>query len=113
MPKFALFFRLSGATVAAAMETPTDRAAVVEQLCREAGGHMESYFWMFGDHDGMVIFDVPNSAAAAAVSLTVSSSGACTGITTHELIPASEINDRLAEAKRLSAIFTPPGTQPH
>lgn len=113
MPKYALFFRMSGATIAAAMKTPTDRTEVVERLIREVGGHMESYFWMFGDYDGIVIFEVQDSSAAAAVSLTASGSGAFTGISTHELIPASEINDRLAEAKRLSAIYTPPGTQAH
>lgn len=113
MPKYALFFRLSGATIAAAMNTPTDRAEVVERLCREAGGHMESYFWMFGDYDGFVIFEVPDSRAASAVSLTASASGAFTGITTHELIPAGELNDRLAEAKRVAAVYTPPGTQSH
>jgi uncharacterized protein with GYD domain len=113
MPKYALFFRLSSQTIAAAMETPTDRAQVAERLCREAGGHLESYFWMFGEYDALVVAELPDSRAAAAVSLAVSGSGAFTGIRTHELIPASEINDRLAEAKRLASIYTPPGTQPH
>ncbi len=112
MPKYAAFFRLPSSSIAAAMETPTDRAQAVERVCREAGGHLESYYWMFGDHDGFVIVDLPDSKAMAAFSLAVSSTGAITGITTHELIPAGELNDRLAEAKRLSSVYTPPGGQP-
>lgn len=112
MPQYAFFFRLPGGTIAAAMDNPTDRKQVVDRLCREAGGHLESYFWMFGEYDGFAVAELPDSRAAAAVSLAVSSTGSFAGLSTHELIPADELNDRLAEAKRLSAVYAPPGRQP-
>ena len=113
MPKYIAFFRLSSGTIAAAMENPTDRAQVVERTAREAGGRLESYYWMFGEHDGFAIVELPDSRAMAAVALAASSTGAFTSFETHELISAAEVNDRLAEAKRIAAVYTPPGTQPH
>lgn len=112
MPKYAIFFRLSSGAIAASMENPSNREEVVERLCREAGGHLESYYWMFGEHDGFAVVELPDSRAAAAVSLTVSSTGALASVSTHELISAREVNDRLAEAKRLSAVYTAPGAGP-
>jgi uncharacterized protein with GYD domain len=112
MPTYASFFRLASGTIAAAMKTPTDRAAAVERLVAEAGGHLESYYWMFGEYDGFGIIEVPDSKAVAALALAITSTGAFSAFVTHELIPAAEINDRLAEAKRLSAVYTPPGVQP-
>jgi uncharacterized protein with GYD domain len=112
MPKYAIFFRLSSGAIAGSMDTPTNREEVVERLCQEAGGHLESYYWMFGDYDGFAVVEVPDSRAAAAISLTVSSTGACNSVSTHELISGAELNDRLAEAKRLSAVYTAPGARP-
>ena len=112
MPKYAIFFRLTSPTIAAAMETPTDRSAVVSRLCEEAGGHLESYYWMFGDYDGFAIAELPDSRAAAAVALAVNSTGAFSHFATHELIPADEVNDRLEAANRLRKVYTPPGVRP-
>ena len=107
MAKFAVFFSFKGETVKSFMDKPSDRAAVVGQLCEAAGGHMDAYYFMFGAWDGFVIADVPDSGSAAAVSLAVSSTGAFARIETHELIEANAIGDILDKAKGLS--YTPPG----
>jgi hypothetical protein len=46
---------------------------------------LESLYYMLGDHDGIVIFDVPDADAAAAVALLVTSSGAFRSVSTHLL----------------------------
>lgn len=107
MAKFAVFFTFKGETVSAMIARPSDRAAVVSKLCEAAGGRMEAYYAMFGKWDGFVIADVPDSKAAAAVSLAVSSTGAFQHIETHEVLDASELNDALGAASRLT--YTPPG----
>jgi uncharacterized protein with GYD domain len=75
MAKYAIFFTLTGETVKAFMDKPSDRAAVVSKLCESAAGRMDAYYFMFGAWDGLVIADMPDSKAAAAVSLAVSSTG--------------------------------------
>ena len=109
MPKFAIFFRLKGETIARAMENPTDRSAVVNKLCQDAGGRMESYYWMLGEWDGFTVVDVPNSETAAALSMAVSSTGTFAQIATHELIPVDQVNRTLARAKELREGYQPIG----
>jgi uncharacterized protein with GYD domain len=107
MAKFAVFFTFKGETVKAMMDHPSDRAAVVSKLCEGIGGRMLSYYVMFGAWDGMVIFEAPDSKAAAALSLAVSSTGALGHLETHELMDASELNDAVGTAAGLA--YTPPG----
>jgi uncharacterized protein with GYD domain len=107
MAKFAVFFTFKGETIKDLMAKPSDRGAVVGSLCEAAGGRMEGYYLMFGPWDGFVIADVPDSKAAAAISLAVSSSGAFARIETHELLSAGELTGVLSTAAGLT--YTPPG----
>ena len=107
MAKFAVFFTFKGETIKAMMDSPSDRAAVVSGLCEAAGGRMDAYYIMFGEWDGFVIADVPDSRAAAAISLAVSSTGAFARLETHELLEASELEGVLGTASGLT--YTPPG----
>ncbi len=107
--KFLFFFDFEAATVASAMQRPSDRAAAVGKLCEAVGGRLESYYWMLGQHDGLVIADLPDSAAAAALSLAVTSSGAFSHLETHELFPADQIQGVLDRAKAGQAAYAPPG----
>ena len=107
MAKFAVFFTFKGETIKGLIDKPSDRAAVVGSLCEAAGGRMEAYYLMFGAWDGFVIADVPDSRAAAAISLAVSSTGAFAHIETHELLEAGELASVLGTAGGLS--YTAPG----
>lgn len=108
MAKYATFFRFTSGTVKGLMERPSDRGAVVAQLCEAAGGRMESYYLMFGEWDGFVVYEAPGSPAAAAISLAVNSTGAFSGLETHELIETSAMDGILGQAKSL--VYTPPGS---
>ena len=109
MAKYAIFFTLKGETIARAMDHPSDRAAVVSTAAEAAGARLDAYYWMFGDHDGFVIVDAPDSASVAAISLAVSSTGAFAHLSTHELIEAGDVNAILARVKELASSYTPPG----
>ena len=75
MSKYAVFFTLKAEAIARAMERPSDRVTVVSKAVESAGGRLEAYYLMFGQYDGFVIVDLPDSRAAAATSLAVSSTG--------------------------------------
>ena len=109
MSKFAVFFTLEPEAIAGMMERPSDRETTVRHLMESAGARLEAYYWMFGAYDGFVIGEAPDSASVAAVSLAVSSTGAFGHLETHELIPASQINDVLARAKQARGAYTAPG----
>jgi uncharacterized protein with GYD domain len=94
--------------VKALMDKPSDRAAVVGRLAEEAGGSLESYYLMFGEHDGFAVIDQPNSRTAAALSLAVSSSGAFHHLATHEPIEAGDLAGILESAPGLG--YQAPGS---
>jgi uncharacterized protein with GYD domain len=107
--KYAVFFSLTSDTLARFLENPSDRRGPVTKLVEAADGRLDSYYWMFGQHDGFVVCDLPNSAAAAAISLAVSSTGAFKAVETHELIEAGDLTAVAQKAKALKGVYTPPG----
>jgi uncharacterized protein with GYD domain len=107
MAKYAIFFTYKGETLKSLIDKPSDRRAVVSQLCESAGGSLDSYYLMFGQWDGFAVAELPDSRAAASVSLAVSSTGAFGHLETHELIDMSDLPDLLSSAAGLS--YTPPG----
>jgi uncharacterized protein with GYD domain len=108
MAKFAVFFKFRGEAIKALMDHPSDRAAVVAKLCEGVGGRMEAYYLMFGAWDGFVVVDVPDSKAAAAISLAVSSSGSFDALETHELVEPGDLAGVLSTAASLT--YQPPGS---
>jgi len=109
MTRFVIFFTLTGQTIGRFIEQPSDRAAAVRALLEPVGGKLVSYDFMFGEDDGMVIFEVPDSQSAAAVSLAVSSTGAFGRLRTHELIPAESLPAVLDRARTARQAYRPPG----
>jgi hypothetical protein len=55
---------------------------------------------MLGQYDGLAILDLPDSAAAARLAMTVSSTGAFTHLETHELFSAEQVLQLLKGADR-------------
>jgi len=78
--------------------TPTTRQA--------SGGDRHLNF--YETRDNLVIVDLPDSRAAAATSLAVSSTGAFEHLETHELIEAEDLNPILEQAKGITSQL--PGT---
>jgi|SRR5436190_4138851 uncharacterized protein with GYD domain len=111
MPKYASFFSYSSEAWARMINAPGDRAAAVRHVVDSVGGSLEAIYWMFGADDGIVIFDVPNSISAAAVSLAAGSSGAFKHMETHELLTQEQLGEALAQAKNTAQVYRPPGQQ--
>jgi uncharacterized protein with GYD domain len=81
----------------------------VSKLAEAIGGRLEAYYWMFGQHDGLAIFESPNSANAAALALAATATGAFRHLETHELIEAQDLVGILEHAQGLSPSYRPPG----
>jgi len=70
-----------------------------------AGGTMESFHYAFGETDAYLVCDFPDNESAAALSMTVSATGAvaCSVVA---LLTAEEID----AAIKKSPSYSPPGT---
>jgi uncharacterized protein with GYD domain len=83
----------------------SSRRDAVSAVAESVGGRLESFHFAFGDTDAFVIVDLPDNESAAAVALTVNSSGGAVVKTTVLLTP-EEVD---AAAKR-SVDYRPPGS---
>ena len=73
-------------------EGGTSRRQVFEALASEQGGALESFYYALGGADLYMTFDLPDTATAAAVSMTIGAGGALS-ITTVQLITPEEIDE--------------------
>ena len=69
-------------------EGGSSRVTTIEKLIKSHGGNVEAFYFAFGGADAYLIVDFPSSVEAAAISLTVSGSGAATVKTIVLLTPA-------------------------
>lgn len=110
MPKFVSFFRYTGEAWSRMVDKPENRAVAARRLIEEIGGTMECFYWMLGDWDGFVIYDVPDAATAAAFSGRVTSSGLLGAIKTEQLITMDDARHALERAGAATT-YEPPGAQ--
>lgn len=70
------------------------RIKALEDAAASVGGKLEAMYWSFGKSDVVVLVELPDNAAAAALSTTVAASGIA-GITTTVLLTAAEVDKAL------------------
>ena len=105
MPKYLLqaSYTTEG-TKGLAREGGSRRRAHVEELLKKLGGKLEAFYYAFGDDDVVAIYDLPDAATAAAVSLAVNGSGAVRAKTTALVSP-----EEMDQASKKSVGYRPPG----
>jgi uncharacterized protein with GYD domain len=109
MPTYVAMFKYSADAMAAMIEHPAaDRESAVKAVIESVGGSLESLYWMFGPHDGIVIVHAPDSVTMAAVSAAVSSTGAIHS-EVHELFSTADVRSILETAGRARDHFARPG----
>ncbi len=82
----------------------TKRRQAAEQAINSAGGKLEAFYFAFGDNDAYVIVDAPDNASVAAMSLTISASGAVNTKTVVLLAP-----EEIDQASKKGTTYTAPG----
>ncbi len=85
-------------------EGGSSRRKAIQSLAKSVGGTIDSFYLAFGTDDFYVTGDLPNHAAAAAVSLTVGATGT-SRVRTIVLLTPEDVD----KASKLSPTFRPPG----
>lgn len=109
MPIYVSLFSYDAAAWGQMVRHPADRADAAATAIANAGGRMESFYWMLGSYDGMVIYDMPDAAAAGAFGLAVSSSGRVARHETHQLLDGEATSRAVAMAPEIIRDYRPPG----
>ncbi len=84
-------------------EGGSKRRTVVEQLVKDMGGKLESFYFAFGDDDFVIIIDLPTNVDMAAVALAAQASGAVKSRITVLLLP-----EEIDRATKRQVNFQPP-----
>ena len=105
MPKYLIQANYVGEGLKGLLkEGGSRRREAVEKLFGSVGGKVEAFYYAFGKTDVFIIADVPDNVSAAALSLTVSASGAAASRVT-VLLTTEEVD---AAAKK-TVSYRPPG----
>jgi len=110
MARYVIFFTYNSGSWEQLIKNPEfDRTAAMRQIADSMGGTLESIDWMFGPYDGLEVLDVPDSVTAAALSVTLTSSGAFKHVETHELLNEQQMSQAIQACNRSRQAFRPPG----
>jgi uncharacterized protein with GYD domain len=111
MAKYITFFSYTEETWGKMIANPSDRLEAVRASAQSLGGDVEALYYMFGStSDGFLLIDLPDSAAMAAMSLAVTSTGAARDLQTHEVVPSSDMPAVLERAATVRGTYRTPGS---
>ena len=83
--------------VANLIKNPQNRTEAVRKSVKKLGGKLVGLWMAFGDHDVVVVVDMPDNVSAAALALAVGGSGTARSIKTTPLL---SIEDGIAALKK-------------
>ena len=86
---------------AALIEEPQNREDAIRPMFEKAGCVLHGLWYAFGDDDGYVLYDAPDQATAASISVAVAASGALRSFSTTQLISVDEMVEALRKAPSL------------
>ena len=101
-------FSYKAEIVAKLIKNPEDRSIPVKNLVEKLGGRLLSFYYSYGDFDGVIIVDMPDETAGLATTLSAFSQGGLTNLKTTILIPVEKAMEAMNKAS-LATIEMPKG----
>ena len=108
MSHFMIRWQFTSASAKALVEKPHDRTGAAKALVEGFGGKLHSYYFSFGDYDGLAICEFPDNTVAAACSLTATATGAFARFESTMLLTASEAEAAMKKAHNTKTEYKPP-----
>ena len=98
MPHYLIQVAYNSGGVAALVKEPQDRIEKVRPAIEGLGGRIECAYYAFGEHDIVLIIEMPDNTQAAAMALAVGAGGACSSYTTTVLLTPQEAMQAMSAA---------------
>jgi uncharacterized protein with GYD domain len=80
---------------------PEDRSAAVKKLIEKLGGKLISFYYSFGDYDGIVISEMPDNISSLTTAIAAYSEGNLSSLKTTVLI---SVEDAMKAMKKASTV---------
>ena len=110
MPVFVSMGRYSEGAVKRMLAKPKDRTAAVAKLMEQGGGKLLGYYMLFGEHDWMAVYEMPDGVKAAAALIAVAGAGATTDTKSMLAMTGAEAKAAFEAGQGLGASYRAPGT---
>jgi len=78
---------------------PEDRSRAASTYIESVGGRLHGFWYAFGTHDGISLWEAPDNVAMAAVALAIGGGGALRSIETTPLLTVEETVAALTRAQ--------------
>jgi len=101
-------FSYTPETWARMIKNPEDRRKAAQAYIESVGGTLHGFWYAFGEHDGINLWEAPDNVSMAAVALAIGSGGALSSIETTVLMTVEETMDALGRAQDVT--YRPPAT---
>jgi uncharacterized protein with GYD domain len=108
MPHFMVTCNYSTQAKEALVANPVDRTKAASAAVEAVGGKLHSAFMTFGESDIIVIYEAPDAIAAAALAVTLGSSGGFSSVKTTALLTTAESVNALKLSAETKAAYKPP-----
>ena len=98
MPRFLHQVSYTSEALARLITNPQDRFEAVRAPIEKLGGKIEHGYFAFGEHDAILITEMPDTVSAAAIALAFAAGGALRNCSTTALLTAAEAQDAMRKA---------------
>ncbi len=107
MPMYLTRFSYTPETWARLIANPEDRRAAASAYIESVGGKLHGFWYAFGSHDGINLWEAPDNVSMAAVALALASGGALSPVETTVLLTVDESMEAMGRAQQVG--YRPPG----
>jgi uncharacterized protein with GYD domain len=98
MPRFLHQVSYTSEAMARLLDNPQDRFDAVRAPIEKLGGRIEHGYFAFGEHDAVLITEMPDHISAAAIALAFAAGGALKSCSTTMLLTNAEALDAMRKA---------------
>jgi len=109
MPLFITQGRFTHEYIKGGLAKPEDRHAVISKLIEQAGGKLVSLYITLGQHDFMLVSEMPDAKAATILAFVATGGGGIEGSVTTQAFTTAEAKEMYEAAGKLAGSYKPMG----
>ena len=99
MPLYLSRFSYTPETWARLVNNPEDRRDAARSYIESVGGKLHGFWYAFGAHDGLTLWEAPDNVSMAAVAIAIGGGGALSSFETTVLLTVEETMEALQQAQ--------------
>ena len=109
MPLYITQGRFTREYIRGGLAKPEDRYAVISRLIEQAGGKLVSLYITLGQHDFMLVSEMPDAKAATILAFVATGGGGIEGSVTTQAFTTAEAKEMYEAAGKLAGSYKPMG----